>query len=87
YDVAQGKQPGFIYSRMSNPTVATLEAKLAELEQAESAVAFSSGMAAISAVLHTFLSNGKRVVSTRDSYGGTNKIFEEFLPRQGIEVT
>lgn len=87
YDVALGKNPGFIYSRMSNPTVAVLEAKLCELEQSESAVAFSSGMAAISGVLHTFLCSGKRVVSTRDSYGGTNKIFEEFLPRMGVEVT
>lgn len=86
YDAALGKVPGFIYSRMSNPTVATLEAKLCELEHAESAVAFSTGMAAISGVLHTFLSNGKRVVSTKDSYGGTNKIFEEFLPRMGVEV-
>ena len=87
YDIALGKQPGFIYSRMSNPTVAVLEDKLCALEHAESAVAFSTGMAAISGVLHTFLCNGKRVVSTRDSYGGTNKIFEEFLPRQGVEVT
>ncbi|WP_175650871.1 cystathionine gamma-synthase family protein [Pseudomonas sp. Marseille-P9899] len=87
HDVALGKEPGFIYSRMSNPTVAVLENKLCALEQAESAVAFSTGMAAISGVLHTFLCNGKRVVSTRDSYGGTNKIFEEFLPRQGVEVT
>lgn len=87
YDVALGKEPGFIYSRMSNPTVAVLEDKLCALENAESAVAFSTGMAAISGVLHTFLCNGKRVVSTRDSYGGTNKIFEEFLPRQGVEVT
>ncbi|MHA6195998.1 cystathionine gamma-synthase family protein [Pseudomonas wadenswilerensis] len=87
YDAALGNQPGFIYSRMSNPTVAVLEDKLRELEQAESAVAFSTGMAAISGVLHTFLCQGKRVVSTRDSYGGTNKIFEEFLPRQGVEVT
>lgn len=86
YDVALGKLPGYIYSRMSNPTVATLEAKLCDLEQSESAVAFSSGMAAISAVLHTFLPSGKRVVSTRDSYGGTNKIFEEFLPRMGVQV-
>ncbi len=87
YDVALGKSEGFIYSRMSNPTVATLENKLCELEKSESAVAFSSGMAAISGVLHTFLCSGKRVVSTRDSYGGTNKIFEEFLPRMGVEVT
>lgn len=87
YDVALGKAPGFIYSRMSNPTVATLEAKICELEHAESAVAFSSGMAAISGVLYTFLANGSRVVSTKDSYGGTNKIFEEFLPRMGVSVT
>lgn len=47
YDVALGKEPGFIYSRMSNPTVSVLEDKLCELESAESAVAFSTGMAAI----------------------------------------
>jgi cystathionine gamma-synthase len=87
YDVALGKEPGFIYSRMSNPTVSVLEDKLCELENAESAVAFSTGMAAISGVLHTFLSHGQRVISTRDSYGGTNKIFEEFLPRMGVQVT
>src|SRR5471030_1791325 len=87
YDVALGKAPGFIYSRMSNPTVETLEAKIRELENAESAVAFSSGMAAISSVLYTFLAHGNRVVSTKDSYGGTNKIFEEFLPRMGVEVS
>ncbi|WP_417223128.1 cystathionine gamma-synthase family protein [Amphritea sp.] len=87
YNVALGEAPGFIYSRMSNPTVEALEAKLCALEHAESAVAFSSGMAAISSVLYTFLSNGKRVVSTKDSYGGTNKIFEEFLPRMGVSVS
>lgn len=87
YDVALGKAPGFIYSRMSNPTVEVLEAKLCALENAESAVAFSSGMAAISSVLYSFLQHGQRVVSTKDSYGGTNKIFEEFLPRMGVAVT
>ena len=86
YDVALGKAPGFIYSRMSNPTVETLEAKICALENAESAVAFSTGMAAISSALYTFLKNGSRVVSTKDSYGGTNKVFEEFLPRMGVDV-
>lgn len=47
YDVVLGKAPGFIYSRMSNPMVEILEAKICELELAESGVAFSSGMAAI----------------------------------------
>ena len=60
HDVALGKAPGFIYSRMGNPTVETLEAKNRELEMAESAVAFSSGMAAISRVLYTFLAHGDR---------------------------
>lgn len=87
YDVALGKEPGFIYSRMSNPTVAVLEDKLCQLEGAEAAVAFSTGMAAISSALYSLLSSGQRVVSTRDSYGGTNKIFEEFLPRMGVAVT
>ena len=87
YDVALGNAPGFIYSRMSNPTVEVLEAKLCQLENAESAVAFSSGMAVISSVLYTFLSHGMRVVSTKDSYGGTNKVFEELLPKMGVEVT
>ncbi len=86
YDVALGEAPGFIYSRMSNPTVETLEAKICSLENAESAVAFSTGMAAISSALYTFLQNGSRVVSTKDSYGGTNKVFEEFLPRMGVDV-
>lgn len=86
YEVALGNQPGHIYSRMSNPTVEVLEAKLCALEKAEAAVAFSSGMGVISSVLYTFLRQGQRVVSTKDSYGGTNKIFEEFLPRMGLEV-
>ncbi|WP_249344668.1 PLP-dependent transferase [Marinomonas sp. CT5] len=83
YDVALGTTPGFIYSRMSNPTAETLEAKICGLENADSAVAFSTGMAAISSVFYTFLSNGCRVVSTKGSYGGTNKVFEEILPRMG----
>lgn len=87
YDVALGKTPGFIYSRMSNPTVVTLEDKVSRLEGAQSAVAFATGMAAISSVLYTFLASGSRVVSTKDSYGGTNKIFEEFLPRMNVAVT
>ncbi|MEO0367850.1 MAG: cystathionine gamma-synthase family protein, partial [Pseudomonadota bacterium] len=86
-DVALGAAPGYIYSRMSNPTVESLEAKIALLEATDSAVAFSSGMAAISSTLYTFSQPGDRVVSTKDSYGGTNKIFEEFLPQKGVQVS
>ena len=83
----QGKAPGHIYSRNTNPTVQAFEEKTARLEGAQSATAFASGMAAISNTLFTFLSPGDRVVSIKDSYGGTNKLFTEFLPRFQIDVT
>lgn len=86
-EVAQGKKAGHIYGRNSNPTVAAFEDKVRDLEGAESATSFSSGMAAISNSLFTLLSPGDRVVSVKDTYGGTNKIFVEFLPRFGIEVS
>jgi cystathionine gamma-synthase len=85
--VAQGKTPGHIYGRNTNPTVAAFEEKVRILEGAEAATSFASGMAAISNTLFTLLSPGDRVVSVKDTYGGTNKIFIEFLPRFGIEVS
>ena len=84
--VALGQQPGHIYSRNTNPTVAAFEEKVRQLEDAEAAVSFSSGMAAISNILFTLLSPGDRVVSVKDTYGGTNQIFTEFLPRFQVDV-
>jgi cystathionine gamma-synthase len=86
YDVAIGKKKGHIYGRNTNPTVQAFEDKLKILEGAEAATSFSTGMAAISNTLSTFLLPGDRIVSIKDTYGGTNKIFTEFLPRQQIEV-
>ena len=85
-DVARGEAPGHIYSRNTNPTVAAFEAKVAALEGAPAATSFATGMAAISGTLFALLSPGSRVVSIKDSYGGTTKLFTEFLPRFGIEV-
>jgi cystathionine gamma-synthase len=85
--VASGQRAGHIYSRNSNPTVAVLEAKMAALDRTEAAAAFSTGMAAISSTLFALLSPGDRVVSTKDTYGGTNVLFEHFLPRFAIEST
>jgi cystathionine gamma-synthase len=84
--VALGREAGHIYSRNTNPTVRAFEDKVRALEGAEAATSFSSGMAAISACLFTLLRPGDRVVSIKDSYGGTNKLFTEFLPPFGIEV-
>ena len=84
--VALGEAPGHIYSRNTNPTVAVFEERIAALERAETATAFATGMAAISGTLHTLLGPGDRVVSVKDTYGGTTKLFLEFLPRIGVEV-
>lgn len=84
--VALEEQPGHIYSRNTNPTVRAFEDKVQALEGAEAATSFSSGMAAISNILSTFLRPGDRIVSIKDSYGGTNKIFNEFLPPLNIDV-
>lgn len=86
-EVALGKKPGHIYGRNTNPTVDAFEEKVRDLEGAEAATSFASGMAAISNTLFTLLSPGDRVVSVKDTYGGTNKLFVEFLPRFQIEVS
>lgn len=86
YDVAIGKKPGHIYGRNTNPTVQAFEEKIKDLEDAEAATSFSTGMASISNTLGTLLFPGDRIVSIKDTYGGTNKIFTEFLPKQQIDV-
>jgi cystathionine gamma-synthase len=87
HQVALGQAEGYIYSRNTNPTVAVLEEKIRLLEGAEAATSFATGMAAISNTLFTFLTSGKRVVSLKDTYGGTSKIFLDFLPKYGVQVT
>jgi cystathionine gamma-synthase len=85
-DAALGRKPGHIYSRNTNPTVQAFETKVRLLEDAPAATSFASGMAAISNTLFTLLSPGDRIVSVKDTYGGTNKLFLEFLPRFGIRA-
>jgi len=84
--VALGQREGHIYSRNTNPTTRAFEEKVRELEGAEDSTSFATGMAAISNTLYAFLKPGDRVVSVKDTYGGTNKIFLEFLPRTDVEV-
>ncbi len=85
-DVALGRKAGHIYSRNTNPTVHAFEEKVRILEGAEAATSFSTGMAAISNTLFALLAPGDRVVSIKDSYGGTNQLFIDFLPRQNVAV-
>lgn len=84
--VARGEAAGHIYGRNTNPTVAVFEEKVRRLEGAEAAVSAATGMAAISASLNTVLTPGSRVVSVKDTYGGTSELFTDFLPDRGIDV-
>jgi cystathionine gamma-synthase len=85
-DVALGKKEGHIYSRNTNPTVKVFEEKMRVLEGAEAATSFSTGMAAISGILFALLSPGKKVVSVKDTYGGTSFVFMDHMPRFNIDV-
>jgi len=85
-DVALGNVEGHIYGRNSNPTVAVFEEKIRLLEGGEAATSASTGMAAISNTLHALLAPQKRVVSVKDTYGGTSKVFTDFLPVYDVDV-
>lgn len=82
--VALGQKPGHIYSRNTNPTVAALEEKVRILEGAEAASSMASGMAAISNTIFSLTRPGDRVVTVKDTYGGTNQLFREFLPQNQV---
>ncbi len=85
-DAADNDKEGFLYTRVSNPTVKALEDKMALLECGESAVAFSSGMAAISSVLLDLLRPGDEVISSRHIYSGSRGFFENTLKKLGSPV-
>ncbi len=80
-----GREGGYIYSRMGNPTTEALERCVASLEGGHGALAMSSGMAAVSAAFLAFLKAGDHVVGTDSVYGPTRLILEQELSRLGIE--
>ena len=82
----KNEQPGFVYSRFSNPTVEMFEQRMALLEGAEAARAVASGMAAVNAALMCQLKAGDEVVSARAVFGSCRYIVEELLPRFGIKT-
>ena len=81
-----GKVKGYRYSRFANPTVTALEAKMADLEGAATAVAFSSGTAATSAIMLALLEPGDAIAFLGPLYGGTESVFRSLGARFGIEV-
>ena len=84
-DVVQNHS-GHLYSRWDNPTVQETEKVMAEIEGYESALGFSSGMAAISTSSLAFLKTGDRIVYQREIYGGTYEFLNDVVPLLGIET-
>jgi cystathionine beta-lyase/cystathionine gamma-synthase len=83
----ESDRPPHAYGRWSNPTLRALEDRLAALEGADMAMVTATGMAAVSALLLTFLSKGDHVVASEVCYAGSVELFGEHLPRLGIEVS
>jgi O-succinylhomoserine sulfhydrylase len=82
-----GKEPGYVYSRYSNPTVAMFEARMAALEGAEACRATATGMAAVTTALMGLVKAGDHVVAARALFGGCRWVVEDWLPRFGVTST
>lgn len=94
YDTAEqcearftGADPGFLYSRFSNPTVSMFEQRMIELEGAEAARATATGMAAVTTAILAPLKAGDHVVAAKALFGSCRYVVEDLLPRYGIEST
>lgn len=81
------KELGNIYSRLTNPTVAVFETRVAELEGGVAGVAVASGMAAITYAIQTVADAGEHIVASSTLYGGTHTLFAHTLPKFGIDVS
>ena len=80
------EEPGYIYTRIGNPTCISVEQKIAKLEGGEAAIATSSGMGAITATIWTCINGGEEIVADKTLYGCTFEFFERHLSRFGVKV-
>ncbi len=81
------ERAGHVYSRISNPTVAVFEERIAALEGGVGAIATASGQAALHLAIVTLLGTGQHIVASRSLYGGSHNLLDYTLPRFGIETT
>lgn len=82
-----GKEKGFIYTRISNPTIKALEDNIAELENGYGGIATSSGMGAVSSIYMSLLEKGAHMISTASVYGPSRGLMENHFSRFGVEAT
>ena len=83
----KGQDPGFIYSRYSNPTIEMFERRMIELEDAEAARSTATGMAAVTTAILAPLRAGDHVVASKALFGSCLYVVQDLLPRYGIETT
>jgi cystathionine beta-lyase/cystathionine gamma-synthase len=86
HELHQGSEDLYLYTRLRNPTLESAAAHVAEAEEAEAAILTASGLGAISTTCLALLSQGDRLLSIENLYGGTYMMFRNHLPRFGIEV-
>jgi methionine-gamma-lyase len=86
-NVATGKEPGFAYTRASNPTTDALHQTIANLERGEAATSFASGIGAVAAAILGVVDSGQHILATEQIYGGTYGLLTRTLPRFGITHT
>ncbi len=82
----KGDSSKYLYTRYGNPTLKTVEDKMAVLEGGEAALLVSSGMAAVSTIVLTLVSSGEEIISTEPVYGGTYHLFQKVFPKLGIKA-
>jgi O-acetylhomoserine (thiol)-lyase len=85
-DIFQNKKKGFAYSRQGNPTVSALENKVTQMENGISTIAFSTGMAAISATIMALIKQGDHVIASSYLFGNTSSVFQTFID-MGLDIT
>ncbi|HYJ31642.1 MAG TPA: aminotransferase class I/II-fold pyridoxal phosphate-dependent enzyme [Candidatus Binatia bacterium] len=81
-----GERQGYFYTRLGNPTQAAFEREMASLEGGEAALATSSGMAATTTAVFALVGAGDNLIASGTLYGGTHKLFQELLPRYGVQT-
>jgi O-acetylhomoserine (thiol)-lyase len=86
-DAFEGKSPGYVYTRIANPTTTALEIRLAELEDGIGCIATSSGMAAVASAVMGLVRAGDQIVAAAGIFGGTVSLFERTLGRFGVKTT
>ncbi len=86
-DAFAGRAPGYIYTRIANPTTTALESRLTEFEDGIGCIATSSGMAAIASAVMALVKTGDEIVAAAGIFGGTVSLFENTLARFGVKTT